>query len=153
MASAFTGSELTGQVHCNLCETQLLHCGAALLTHYDEASAFNQTWHVHCTLCIWLPQTNGHLKWLLPLPEVRVQSWQSLHHRQEMVGFVLTVSTISGLWRSNDPRPSPNFSPRLWEKPESGLGSCAAKLIEWACIAVCAKHGFCISCSWWGFCL
>ena len=35
--------------------------------------------------------------------------------------FVLTVSTISGSWHSNDPRPSPNFSPwlrdKIWEWP------------------------------------
>ena len=30
--------------------------------------------------------------------------------------FVLTESTISGLWRSNDLRPSPNLSPRLRDK-------------------------------------
>ena len=30
--------------------------------------------------------------------------------------FVLTESTISDPWRSFDPRPSPNFSPRLWDK-------------------------------------
>ena len=35
--------------------------------------------------------------------------------------FILTVSAISGSWRSNDPRPSPDFSPRvaryIWEWP------------------------------------
>ena len=35
--------------------------------------------------------------------------------------FVLNESTISGLWRSNHPRPSPNFSPwlrdKIWEWP------------------------------------
>jgi len=30
--------------------------------------------------------------------------------------FVLTESTISGLWHSFDPRPSPDFSPRLRDK-------------------------------------
>ena len=30
--------------------------------------------------------------------------------------FVLTESTISSPWCSNVPRPSPNFSPRLWDK-------------------------------------
>ena len=30
--------------------------------------------------------------------------------------YVLTESTISSLWRSNYPRPSPDFSPRLQDK-------------------------------------
>ena len=36
--------------------------------------------------------------------------------------FVLTESTISGPWRSFDPRPSPNFSLWLRDKSGSGLG-------------------------------
>ena len=32
------------------------------------------------------------------------------------VWFVLTESTISGSWHSNDPRPSPDFSPWLRDK-------------------------------------
>ena len=60
--------------------------------------------------------------------------WSKLCHRPEMVNlvstlvmrtlFVLTESTISGLWHSFDPRPSPNFSPQLQDiKSGSGLGT------------------------------
>ena len=39
-----------------------------------------------------------------------------LRHGLEMVDWVSTESTISGLWRGNVPRPSPNFSSRLRDK-------------------------------------
>ena len=37
--------------------------------------------------------------------------------------FILTEPTISGPWRSNDPRPSRNFSPQLEIKSGSALGT------------------------------
>ena len=70
-----------------------------------------------------------------PLPDFISQPWRKTGWSPGIIGicilyftdrkwwtqFVLTESTISGAWRSNDPRPSPDFSPRLrdkiWEWP------------------------------------
>ena len=44
--------------------------------------------------------------------------------------FVLTESTISGPWRSNDPRPSPNFLHSCVIKSGSGLGTRLVQRLE-----------------------
>ena len=67
-----------------------------------------------------------------PLPDFISQPWRKIGRKPGIktmsqtvfvltdwkwwTRFVLTQSTISGLWRSFDPRPSHDFSPRLWEK-------------------------------------
>ena len=48
----------------------------------------------------------------------REKAWEQSYvtDRKWWTRFVLTESTISSPWRSFDPRPSPDFSPRLQDK-------------------------------------
>ena len=105
----------------------------------ETAAVFvSQDKHIDKLVIMMLKQYNVSLVVSRPLPEFISQPWKKNWEKAWDYCYIMgwkwwtrlvrTESTIFGPWRSNDPRPSPNFSPwlrdKIWEceSRAKGLG-------------------------------
>jgi len=111
-------------------------CRSLLVLHtlYWKWYDSNELQHYEPSSFIILPSLHQtHSLVSRPLPDFISQPWRKIGRRPGIIDmsrtgngglgqykpgpcYVLPESTISGPWRINDPRPSPDFSPRLWDK-------------------------------------